>query len=316
MDTTDEGARERKQGRAERLEQRLASLEDAVNAMREEIATFSDEIGDVVDFTSSALIRGLYLKPEELDYPHRLTAQAFRMWSQFDEDGITLAILREAGTTTKRFVEIGCGANGGNSGFLAAELGWSGLMIDADEQKLAAARQWFTERATVVQAWVTRETIDDVLTEHGMSGEIDVLSIDIDGNDYWIWEALSAVSPRIVIMEANLLFGGERAVVVPYDPDFDRHKLKPSYYGASLAALAALAGRKGYRLVALEPSGPNAFFLRDDVAPHIPLCTPMSVYRQLYKVVRKRLGRGRSGNPVDELYAYIAANDLPLIDVA
>ena len=264
----------------------------------------------------SSIIRALYLDPEELSYPYRLTAQRFGLWSQFSEDGLTLAIFREAGTVNARFVEIGCGANGGNSGFLAAELGWSGLMVDADEQLLGVARHTFTEQVDVVEAWVTRENVNDLLEAHGMDGEIDLLSIDIDGNDYWVWEALNVVSPRLVIMEANLLFGRDRAVVVPYDADFDRKDIKPSYFGASLAALAKLADVKQYRLVAVEGSGPNAFFLRNDVAPHIPACRPPEVHRQMRKVVSKRLvRRGEVGDPVAELYEFIESTGLPLVDL-
>jgi hypothetical protein len=105
--------------------------------------------------------------------------------------------------------------------------------------------------------------------------------------------------------------------VVPYDPNFDRHRRKAIYFGASLAALAALGDRQGYRLVATEPSGPNAYFLRDDVAPQIPRAEPGALHRQMDKVILKRLERdGEFGDPVAELYAYIESEELPLVDVA
>jgi hypothetical protein len=132
---------------------------------------------------------------------------------------------------------------------------------DAYKDLVVAVRDRFPrDRATVECAWVTREGINELLAEAGATGEIDLLSIHIDGNDYWIWEAIDHVSPRIVIIETNPAFGGERAVVVPYDPNFDRHRRKTIYFGASLAALAALADRQGYRLVATEPSGAECLF--------------------------------------------------------
>lgn len=221
-----------------------------------------------------AILRALRVQPAELPYPYRLTSQRFRMTSQNEEDGMTLAILREIGPTACRFVEIGSGPNGGNSGFLAREHGWTGLMIDAERDNADKARARFgRDGVKVIAEMVTRENVNDILRERGLTGEIDLLSIDIDGNDYWVWEALSACSPRLVICEYNSSFGPERAVTVPYEAAFDRHeKATTFYYGASLRALVHLGRRKGYRLIATEPAGVNAYFLRDDVGLMIPTC--------------------------------------------
>jgi hypothetical protein len=175
------------------------------------------------------------------------------------------------------------------------------------------------ERVKVVQAWVTRETVNDLLEEHDATGEIDLLSIDIDGNDYWLWEAIEVCSPRLVIIECNLHFGPERAVVVPYDPAFDRRRHSPMYCGASLAAMVHLGGRKGYRLVAMEPYGPNAYFLRDDVAPAIPAAESRDVFHPPQKGLERHRGPkaqvrqvGREG---DGLYEYIEKHQLPLVEL-
>jgi hypothetical protein len=116
---------------------------------------------------------------------------------------------------------------------------------------------------------VTRENVNDLLAQGRLEGEIDLLSIDIDGNDIWIWEAVERVSARIVVMEFNQLYGIEDALATPYDPKFDRHDFKSLYYGASLPAMVNMGRKLGYRLVAVEPRGVNAFFLRSDVAPGI-----------------------------------------------
>lgn len=255
-----------------------------------------------------AVLRERYLDPERLPYPEKLTAQRFRVSSQNQEDGLTLALVGEVGETNRRFVEIGSGLSGGNSGFLARECGWSGLMIDGHAAHMAQVGRRFP-MVTAVAAWVTRENIDELITAHGFAGDIDLFSLDLDGNDYWIWEAMTACAPRIVILEYNSMFGPDRAVTVPYDPQFDRHRHHTMYYGASLTALARLSARKGFRLVAVEPTGVNAFFLRHDLAPHIPACEPRRAFRLLEKYdVMMQQG--------EDVFRYVEEARLPLVEVS
>jgi hypothetical protein len=119
----------------------------------------------------------------------------------------------------------------------------------------------------ITTSFVTRESINRTITEAGLEGEIDFLSIDIDGNDYWIWEELQAVRPRVVVIEYNASFGPQRSVSVPYERMFRRHDKHPSgwYHGASLKALEKLGKAKGYHLVGCDCSGVNAFFVRGDL---------------------------------------------------
>ncbi len=229
-----------------------------------------------------AVLREIYLDREALPYPEKLTAQRFRLASQNQEDGITAALLKEAGVTTGTFIEIGSGLSGGNSAFLAREWGWTGLMVDGNAARQQQVGRRFTG-VTALGAWVTRENINDLIASNGFGGEVDLFSLDIDGSDYWIWEGTTACSPRVVILEYNSMFGPERSVTVSYDAQFDRHAHHSMFYGASLTALTRLSARKGYRLVAVEPSGINAFFLRNDLAPHIPACDPGRAYRVLEK---------------------------------
>ena len=259
-----------------------------------------------------AIQRALFLDPAGLSYPYNLTARRFSLSSQNEEDGIIHAIFDTVGDGSRRFVEIGAGTNGGNSGFLASECGWSGMMLEANEDRLSKLKMHFEPLGiTCLGNWVARENINDFIRDSGCEGEIDLLSIDIDGNDYWIWEAITACSPRLVIIEYNSLFGPDRAVVVPYDPEFDRHRFVEAaegghyYFGASLQALSRLAEQKGYRLVVTEPRGVNAFFLRNDVGQEIPACDPSSTYRMLVKY-------GRRGH---DLFKYISEHDLPLTDL-
>ena len=256
-----------------------------------------------------AVLRQLYLDPSGLPYPERLTARRFRIASQNQEDGLTLALLQEAGVTQARFVEIGSGLSGGNSAFLARECGWTGLMVDgaSPTRMEQVGRRFPTARA--IHAWVTRDNINDLIAAHGFGGEVDLFSLDLDGNDYWIWEAMTACSPRVVILEYNSMFGPDRAVTIPYDADFNRHRHHTMYYGASLAALTHVAAVKGYRLVAVEPAGINAYFLRNDLAPNVPPCSPASAFRTLEKH-DVLIASGQ------DVFTYAATHELPLVEVA
>lgn len=217
-----------------------------------------------------AVIRHLYLSDADLAAPGSVAAQRFRLRSQNEEDGLTVALLTAGGLKTRRFVEIGCGGTGGNAALLAAEFGWNGIMIDAAPEAVERAARRFGPNpgVKVIQAFVTPQNVNELLAGHGFSGEVDLLSIDIDSIDYWVLEALDACSARVLVMEYNAGFGPTRAVTVPNAPV--PKQAPKGYSGASLAALEKLASAKGYRLVICEDAGVNAFFLRSDVAPDIP----------------------------------------------
>jgi hypothetical protein len=149
---------------------------------------------------------------------------------------------------------------------------------------------------------VTRENINTIVEMHGFAGPLDFLSLDIDGNDYWVWEALTACSPRVVALEFNWLFGPERSVSIPYDPEFRLDRVPTrAYRGASLSALTHLAQRKGYRLVASERV--NAFYMRNDVAPDIP-AIPVS-----------RGYRAPKGMDLDDVFTKIDQAGLKLVEI-
>jgi hypothetical protein len=207
-----------------------------------------------------------------------VTATGFRVLSEVDVDGVILFLLAAAGLDRCRFVDIGAGdcVSASNCANLALILGFHGLFVDADRERIEAGRRFYarhpdtrTHPPVTAQSFVTRENVDDVIAGAGLSGEIDVLSIDIDGNDYWIWEAISAVTPRIVIVETHPEHGLED-VCGPYRPDFDWRRAAPGEpVGASPVAMVRLGERLGYRLVAGNRYGFNACFLRDDLAADI-----------------------------------------------
>ncbi len=110
------------------------------------------------------------------------------------------------------------------------------------------------------------ENINTLVGREGFSGEIDLFLLDVDGVDYWLWDSLEVVSPRVVMVEYQDMFSSDEAVTIPYRPDFDRFSVHPDYFGASLAAFVKLAHRKGYRLVGCNRYGYNAFFVLNDLA--------------------------------------------------
>ena len=300
--------------------ERLEALEGHCETIVERVAKMDARLSETVDAKTRklrvrvdriqrdvrALLRQRVLERSELEHPHSLQMRRFGLMSQNEEDGIIFALAEQAGTVNRTFVEIGCGVNGGNCGFLANELGWGGLMVDADEERVRRAKAKFGRRVQCISAMVTRENVNDLIRDAGLEGEIDLLSIDIDGNDYWVWDAIEACYPRIVVIEYNALFGADRALIVPYAPDFDRHSGNASiYYGASLAALTQLGESKGYRLVVTESEGVNAFFLRNDLAPEIPTMTAEDMFRARYKPIRRGV----------DLFAHIREHDLPVIDL-
>ena len=196
-----------------------------------------------------------------------------RFHSQNGEDGIVFYLFQKIGVTNRKFVEIGIGDGMEcNTANLAINLGWEGVMLEADRRGVLMAQHYYESKrrrnVNVVRCLVTAENINDVLREHVSDEEIDLLCIDIDGNDYWVWKAVTVVDPRVVIIEYNSFLGSAPAITVEYDPHFRWQKtdLNGSYYGASLAALTKLGNAKGYVLVGCDSTGTNAFFVRKDAA--------------------------------------------------
>jgi hypothetical protein len=199
----------------------------------------------------------------------------FRVFSQWGEDGIIEWLCCRLPDIPRRFVEFGVETyREANTRFLLEHRAWAGLVMDASAQKIAALRRrprsWRHD-LVAIDAFVTAENIDALLTRNGFSGELGVLSIDIDGNDYWILNAVRAARPWIIICEINAVFGDRRALTIPYRPDFNRRAAHPSglYFGASVLALARLCAGKGYRFIGTNMNGVNAFFVRDDIAGHV-----------------------------------------------
>jgi len=244
----------------------------------------------------------------------------FRVFSQWGEDGLIQHLVHEVPVARRVFVEFGVeDYREANTRFLLVNDGWSGLVMDGSEENVRRIRQdplFWQHNLKATQAFVTRENIDTLLAAQGLSGDIGLLSIDIDGVDYWVWEAITAVSPAIVVIEYNARFGAERAVSVPYDAGFVRSKAHHSmiYYGASLRALCLLGKRKGYALVGCNSAGNNAFFVRRDL---LPASLPEREPAQAFVAAGFREARDERGALafLDAAQEAAILRDLPVVEV-
>lgn len=224
--------------------------------------------------------------PDGADPVRGLHQYEYSLLSQNGEDGILRFLFSEIGFESRRFVEFGFGAHQCNSLRLILHENFTGLLMDGSREnceffRIAAAKRGISG-VDAVCTFLTRENLDELILAHGVSGEIDFLSLDVDGNDYWFWETLQSISPRVVCIEYNAGIGSTLSWTVPYDPQFERFAKHPSgfFHGASLTAMEELGRRKGYRLVGCDSTGTNAFFLRDDVAaPRIPTLSAADAYR-------------------------------------
>lgn len=205
--------------------------------------------------------------------PDRITSLReveFSVFSQWGDDGIIQFLLREIRPATAFFVEFGVSDYvESNTRFLLINNNWAGLVLDSDPENVArikAAPYFWRHELQARQVFVTAENIGDVLRSSGVPRRPGLLHIDIDGNDYWIWKALHDFVPDIAILEYNAVLGAQRAITVPYRPDFVRQQAHPSflYYGASLGALIELGRCKGYRFVGCNSAGNNAYFVHGD----------------------------------------------------
>ena len=206
-----------------------------------------------------------------------------------------------------------------NTRFLLANDNWAGLVIDGSPRNIARVTSdplYWRHNLKAVCAFVTRENINDLLLKQGLNGEIGRLSVDIDGNDYWVWDAITTVNPVIVVVEYNWRFGEKRSVTVPYQADFvrDRAHFSMVYYGASLAALTALGRRKGYDLVGCNSTGNNAFFVRADRRPS---GLPATSVAAAYVAGRFREARDGSGHfaDIDPAAECAIIENLPVVEV-
>lgn len=219
----------------------------------------------------------IYNKSTKLNFDKKnynsLKESEFKLFSQNGEDGIIDFIFHHIGFKSKKSVEIGFGYIENNSLFLITKYNFNSLLIDGQDYNVNVFnkfnRKIIKSNSLAIKEWITTDNINQIISNYIDDSEVDLLSIDIDGNDYWIWESIKCISPRVVIMEYNASFYSH-SITVPYDESFDRTKFSNEprnshwYHGASLSALEKLGKSKGYSLIGTDSKGVNCFFVKDN----------------------------------------------------
>ncbi len=224
------------------------------------------------DFDTLKLMMGKMFSNQvkAVDSIESLHEVEFKVFSQWGDDGIIQWLIHNIDFENKTFIEFGVSNyDEANTRFLLMNDNWSGFIMDGSSTNIEYIKKsdyYWKYDLTAKEAFINRENVNTLIKSSGFEKEIGILHIDLDGNDYWIWEEIDAVSPTLLILEYNSVFGSERAITVPYDKNFVRTEAHYSnlYFGASLLALCELSEKKGYRFIGCNSAGNNAFFIRKD----------------------------------------------------
>ena len=195
----------------------------------------------------------------------------FSAFSQWGDDGIIQYLIEKLPLKNKSFIEFGVSNYfEANTRFLLLNNNWRGLVLDGSKENIKLIEEdtisWRYD-LTARHLFITKDNINEAIQGAGFEKEIGVLHIDLDGNDYWIWECIEGIDPEIVIMEYNSVFGNSGAISVPYDDSFfvTNAHFSNLFFGASLKALCYLAEKKGYSFVGSNLHGNNAYFVKNNL---------------------------------------------------
>lgn len=194
----------------------------------------------------------------------------FQVFSQWGDDGIIQWLVRNIDFPHKTFIEFGVeDYTESNTRFLMMNNNWSGFIMDGSEssiQKIHQEQYFWRHELTAKSVFIDKDNIDGLIASAGFEREVGILSTDIDGNDYWVLEAIKCIDPVVLIVEYNSVFGADRAISVPYNPSFQRTQAHFSnlYFGASLKAFHHLASERGYAFLGCTVAGNNAYFVKRD----------------------------------------------------
>ena len=242
----------------------------------------------------------------------------FKVFSQNNEDGLIQYIIHHTELPQKTFIEFGVeDYSECNTRFLLLHNSWSGLIMDGSTKFMQALKKQSIYWKRTIEAkgvFITKDNINPLITDSGYSGKVGLLSVDIDGNDYWVLEAINCIDPQILICEYNPIFGYKEKVSIPYKEDFYRTDAHYSnlYWGASLGAYTHIANSRGYKLVCINNAGNNAFFVKKDTSD-IPEVSVEDAWRDAIY----RESRDENGN-----LTFLSMNEgrklisnLPVVDV-
>ncbi len=222
--------------------------------------------------------------------PRKIDDSSISVFSQDNEDGILLQIFSIIGFGNKKFIEIGAG-NGtmfSNCANFCVNFGFNGIFIDTDEQKLNEGISYYKNcfstyllQPKFVREFVSKDNINSIIDKNFSGKTLDLLSIDIDGNDYWVLKNLESVRPRVLVLEINPFFGKE-SVTVKYNPSFHLENINQKAYGMSATAAIELCKQKEYKLVATNSKGFNLFFVDDQEASAFEIISPNEIFQKQY----------------------------------
>jgi len=286
-----------------RFKSAVANINQKLDALSQELAAINQRVKP----SDSPAIVQLFLQAKALNQINLankdqiledIQLAEYKVFSQWKDDGIIQFLVNYLNIPNRVFIEFGVeNYNESNTRFLLMNNNWKGLILDGSPANIASIKEqdiYWKYDLTAVHSFVTAENINDTIKANGFSGEIGLLHIDIDGNDYWTWKAINCVNPVIVIMEYNSVFGKEMPWTTPYNASFNRTAAHHSnlYFGASITALTDLAEEKGYKFIGCNSNGNNAYFVRND---HIGGLKALSA-QEGYVLSKFRESRDEKGN--------------------
>jgi hypothetical protein len=236
-----------------------------------------------------------------------MSDKGFRVNSQFEEDGLLLYVFSKIGFTNRKGAEFCCGT--GKECVLANFIlyhGFYALLVDGDDYNVSEANRYFASHPNMVlvpplvkKYWIKKDNINEILSSNSFAGELDLLSIDLDGVQYHVFKELTVTNARVIVFESNNVLPVDRSITVPYADDFNAFggKYDSEFRSVSHMATVKLMKSKGYRLIGAHRHGFNLIFLRNDIAPDI---FPEVDYRQYYQTIHS-LNRQPAWNKVANL---------------
>ncbi len=242
----------------------------------------------------------LLLKRNKLKKIEKIEDIEFKIFSQFGDDGIIQFLIDklEIDYEYQNFIEFGVeDYSEANTKFLLLNNNWSGLILDSSNENIENIKKnnffWKFE-LEAIKSFITKENINSIIANSNINKKkIGILSIDIDGNDYWVWKEINVIDPLIVIVEYNSTFGFEKKISIPYNQDFERSKAHHSnlYWGASIEALKFLAKQKGYKFLTTNSAGNNAYFIKENIFDKIKLDLKKNTYQSKFRESRDKSGK-------------------------
>ena len=242
----------------------------------------------------------LLAKKNKLKKVEKIEDIEFKIFSQFGDDGIIQFLIEklEIEYEYQNFIEFGVeDYSEANTKFLLLNNNWSGLILDSSHENIENIKKknfFWKFDLEAIKCFIKKENINSIIANSSINKKkIGILSIDIDGNDYWVWKEINVIDPLIVVIEYNSTFGSEKKISIPYKSDFERSKAHHSnlYWGASIEALKFLALKKGYNFLTTNSAGNNAYFIKKNISDKIKLDLKKNIYQSKFRESRNESGK-------------------------